>query len=140
MSGLPDFAITVPLAFLIFGAFILLWGLAYARPAQFDGRARLRWRRKLAMAQMIPFSTSRSDEEVSRYVNIGLRTQRISNSLYLGMMIAVQMGILTDFFTPFTPAGFSAIAGGAIILPAFLLLLMLPMQVKFPKVALTEAA
>ncbi len=140
MSSQLDFAVLIPLAFLSLGVFILLWGLAYSRPARFDERSLRRWRRKLVMAQMIPFSTSRSDEEVSRYVNIGLRTQRISNSLYLGMMIAVQMGILTDFFTPFIPAGFSAIAGGAIILPAFLLLLMLPMQVKFPKVALTEAA
>lgn len=101
MSDLPNFAVIVPAAFLALGALILFWGLSYARPARFNGRALRRWRRTLANAQFVSFSTERTDTEIEELAGVFRRQQ-----LYwlagagLGTIIAMTLTLVGAFVAP----------------------------------------
>jgi len=108
MNDQPDFAVILPLAFLALGVIITLWGLSYARPARFDLRSRLRWRRKLVMVSFIPYSTAHSDAEIEELTGVWRRQQRYflisggvgltfsSLALLVGVLVAPDQALITS--------------------------------------------
>jgi hypothetical protein len=56
------------------------------------------------------------------------------------MLFALDLSNLTSFFTFVFPFSLSSTIGIILLMVAFLLTMFLPMQVGFPKAALTEAA